>query len=62
MSHSVYSFLHVTGCRVKLEAKTQNTDGFSCNLHLLTLELVNTLYHHTWYHNLEVKTGGKTLG
>ena len=33
----------------------QNTDGFSCKLHLLTLELINTLYHNTWYHNLEEK-------
>ena len=34
----------------------QNTDGFSCKLHLLTLELINTLYHNTWYHNFEDKT------
>ena len=33
----------------------QNTDGFTCKFHLLTLELLNALYHHTWYHNLKVK-------
>ena len=35
------------------QRQKQNTDGFSCKLHLLTLELINTLYHNTWYHNLE---------
>ena len=42
------------------QRQTQNTDGFSCKPHLLTLELINTLYHNTWYHNLE-ETGGKML-
>ena len=29
------------------QRQRQNTDGFSCKLHLLTLELINTLYYHT---------------
>ena len=35
------------------QRQRQNTDGLSCKLHLLTLELINTLYHNTWYHTLE---------
>ena len=35
------------------QRQRQKTDGFSCKLHLFTLELINTLYHNTWYHNLE---------
>ena len=38
------------------QRQRQNTDGFSCKLHLLTLELINTLCHNTWYHNFEDKT------
>ena len=35
------------------QRQRQNTDGFSCKLHLMTLELINTLYQNTWYHNLD---------
>ena len=38
------------------QRQRQNTDGFSCKLHLLTLELISTLYHNTWYHNFEDNT------
>ena len=38
------------------QRQKQNTDGLSCKLHLLTLELINTLYHNTWYHNFKDKT------
>ena len=38
------------------QRQRQNTDGLICKLHLLTLELINTLYHNTWYHNFEDRT------
>ena len=38
------------------QRQRQNTDGFSCKLHLFTLELINTLHDNTWYHNFEDKT------
>ena len=41
------------------QRQRQNTDGFSCKFHLLTLELIYTLYHNTWYHNFEDKTAEK---
>ena len=38
------------------QRQRQDTDGFRCKLHLLTLELKNTLYHNIWYHHFEDKT------
>ena len=59
----IYAYVYVTfsillsicDLGVWLNSK-QDTDGFSCKLHLLTLELINTLYHNNWYHNFEDKT------
>ena len=38
------------------QRERQGTNGFSCKLHLLTPEPINTLYHNTQYHKFEDKT------
>ena len=46
MLHSVCYCLCATGCRVNSKQRQrQNTAEFRCKLHLLTLELINILYH-----------------
>ena len=60
--------LSICDLGVELNSKQrqrQDTNGFSCKPHLLTLELITTLYHNTLYHNfvreeLDKSTGEKT--
>ena len=56
LCHIYYATVYVqlgVGLNSK-QRQRQNTDGFSCKCHLLTLRLINTLYHNTvdknWKH------------